>query len=78
MSYLEIYQGETILITGGAGAIGSNLARKLAESGAEKVIILDVIILMSFYTIRLIAGHIPDAIPLSPWLLSFAIFLFFN
>lgn len=44
----------------------------------KKVIILDVIILMSFYTIRLIAGHVPDAIPLSPWLLSFAIFLFFS
>ena len=41
MNYLEIYKKQTILITGGAGAIGSNLARKLAESGAEKVIILD-------------------------------------
>ena len=42
------------------------------------VIILDVILLMSFYTLRLIAGHVPDAIPLSPWLLSFSIFLFFS
>ena len=41
MDYLKIYKNQTVLITGGAGAIGSNLARKLAESGAEKVIILD-------------------------------------
>ena len=30
-----------ILVTGGAGAIGSNLCRALAEAGAAKVIILD-------------------------------------
>jgi 4-hydroxybenzoate polyprenyltransferase len=44
----------------------------------KRVFILDIIILMSFYTLRLIAGHLPDAIPLSPWLLSFFIFLFFS
>jgi len=44
----------------------------------KKAIILDVILLMSFYIIRLIAGHTPDAIPLSPWLLSFSMFLFFS
>jgi len=35
------YQNKTILITGGAGAIGSNLTRALAEAGASKVVILD-------------------------------------
>ena len=38
---MNIYNGDIILISGGAGAIGSNLSRKLAESGAAKVIILD-------------------------------------
>jgi len=38
---MNIYNGEIILISGGAGAIGSNLSRKFAESGAAKVIILD-------------------------------------
>ena len=37
MIYLNIYKDQTILITGGAGAIGSNLTRKLAETGAAKV-----------------------------------------
>jgi len=39
-NYLEAYSGKTILVTGGAGAIGSNLCRSLAELGAT-VIILD-------------------------------------
>jgi nucleoside-diphosphate-sugar epimerase len=35
------YNNKNILVTGGAGCIGSNLCRKLSELGAEKVIILD-------------------------------------
>lgn len=35
------YEGKTVLVTGGAGAIGGNLCRKLAELNAKKVIILD-------------------------------------
>tara|TARA_Y100001970_G_C14163581_1_gene819967 strand:- start:786 stop:1667 length:882 start_codon:yes stop_codon:yes gene_type:complete len=44
----------------------------------KTIIILDVVLLMSFYTLRLIAGHIPNNIPLSPWLLSFSIFIFIS
>jgi len=40
MDYLNAYDGKTVLVTGGAGAIGSNLTRRLAELGAQ-VIILD-------------------------------------
>lgn len=39
--YLESYRGKTILITGGAGAIGSNLTRALGELGARLVLVLD-------------------------------------
>ncbi len=37
----DAYRNEVILVTGGAGAIGSNLSRALAFAGAAKVIILD-------------------------------------
>ena len=39
--YIEYYRGKTVLVTGGAGAIGSNLVRSLAEAGARMVMILD-------------------------------------
>ena len=35
------YEEKVILVTGGAGCVGSNLCRKLAELNAKKVIILD-------------------------------------
>ena len=41
MSDRQSYQGKKILVTGGAGAIGSNLVRALVEAGARLVIILD-------------------------------------
>jgi UDP-glucose 4-epimerase len=37
----DFYRGKVILVTGGAGAIGSNLSRSLVECGATRVIILD-------------------------------------
>jgi len=39
--YLSEYKGKNILITGGAGCIGSNLARALIKAEAEKIIVLD-------------------------------------
>ncbi|KZX16557.1 UDP-glucose 4-epimerase [Methanobrevibacter cuticularis] len=41
MSQFNEYQGKVVLVTGGAGCVGSNLSRKIAELDAEKVIILD-------------------------------------
>ena len=38
--YQSYYSGKTVLITGGAGAIGSNLTRRIAQLGA-RVIVLD-------------------------------------
>ncbi|MCU0918440.1 MAG: NAD-dependent epimerase/dehydratase family protein [Planctomycetes bacterium] len=35
------YENKTVLVSGGAGAIGSNLTRTLAECGARSVIVLD-------------------------------------
>jgi nucleoside-diphosphate-sugar epimerase len=39
-TYLDSYVGKKVLVTGGAGAIGSNLVRALAELGSQ-VIVLD-------------------------------------
>ena len=39
-NHLQSYTGQTVLVTGGAGAIGSNLTRFLAQLGAN-VIVLD-------------------------------------
>jgi len=40
-SYRKSYKDKRILVTGGAGAIGSNLTRELSKSGAEMVMVLD-------------------------------------
>jgi nucleoside-diphosphate-sugar epimerase len=39
--YLDFYKGKTILVTGGAGAIGSNLCKRLSDLDAGLIIILD-------------------------------------
>jgi nucleoside-diphosphate-sugar epimerase len=41
MSIENEYEGKIVLVTGGAGCIGTNLCKKLSELGAEKVEILD-------------------------------------
>lgn len=38
---MKAYAGRCVLVTGGAGAIGSNLCRALLERGAARVVVLD-------------------------------------
>ena len=35
------YRGQTVLVTGGAGCIGSNLCRALVAAGARRVVVMD-------------------------------------
>ena len=37
-SYKSYYKGKSILITGGAGAIGCNLTKALSELGGRRII----------------------------------------
>ncbi len=39
--YRSAYKGKSILVTGGAGCIGSNLTRALAGAEADRIIVLD-------------------------------------
>ena len=41
MSKYNEYQDKTVLVTGGAGCVGSNLSKRIANLGADRVIILD-------------------------------------
>jgi nucleoside-diphosphate-sugar epimerase len=40
-SVLNEYKGKNVLVTGGAGCIGSNLTKALLKADAAKIIILD-------------------------------------
>ncbi len=42
MNHQTYYQGKSVLVTGGAGAIGSNLSRTLAAAGARVTIVDDL------------------------------------
>lgn len=50
----DFFQEKTILVTGGAGAIGGNLVRRLNDLGAKKILILDS--LSSSYEWNMAAG----------------------
>lgn len=70
MSYLDQYQGKTILVTGGAGAIGSNLVKALAKLNPARIIVLDDLSssmkwnIPSEKTVLFVQGSITDEIVL--------------
>ena len=69
MNHLGVYGGRVVLVTGGAGAIGSNLTRALAEIGA-RVIVLDDLSsaerwnVPSLPSVLFVAGDILDEVKL--------------
>jgi len=44
----------------------------------KKVVILDIILLSSFYGLRILSGGAATETPISPWLLVFSLFFFFS
>ncbi len=46
--------------------------------GLKRLPVWDVMMLAGLYTLRIFAGGAATAIPLSPWLLAFSMFLFFS
>lgn len=68
--YQLFYEGKTILITGGAGAIGSNLTRAIAGLKARTVIVLDDMSaahewnLPSLPNVLLVKGSVTDEVAL--------------
>ncbi len=58
-----------------AGYYGCTLAYSFV---LKRQMVWDVILLAGLYTVRLFAGAAATAIPVSPWLLAFALFLFFS
>ena len=43
----ELYNGKTILVTGGGGSIGSELCRQISKFKPKKLIILSIRVLLS-------------------------------
>lgn len=68
--YLDFYKGKTILVTGGAGAIGSNLCKELSDLDANLIIILDDLSasyewnIPSRHNIMFVKGSVTDDISL--------------
>lgn len=62
-----------------AGVLGAYYLATLAYSFLLKqIVMIDVLALAGLYTIRIVAGAAATAIPLSFWLLMFAIFIFLS
>ncbi len=68
--YKKNYKDKVVLITGGAGAVGSNLTRAIAELGARLVIVLDNLssaekwVMPSLSNVMFVEGDVRDEIKL--------------
>lgn len=69
------------------GTIGQNFLAVLASYviltsiyslKAKKIVLVDIIMLASLYTIRLVAGAVATDVMVSQWLIAFSMFLFFS
>jgi 4-hydroxybenzoate polyprenyltransferase len=68
--YVSLWVGITILAYCAINAIYTLYAKRVA--------VLDVSILAGLYTLRIVAGAVAIAAPLSPWLFAFSVFAFMS
>lgn len=66
--------GKTFLVFAGI-YLASNIAY---SAWFKRLVILDVVVLACFYTLRLLAGGAATGIGVSDWLLAFSVFFFFG
>jgi 4-hydroxybenzoate polyprenyltransferase len=69
-----LFCGKMFLVFAGIYIVG-NLAY---SAWFKRVVMLDVVVLACFYTLRLLAGGAATAIGVSDWLLAFSVFFFFG
>lgn len=62
LGWLAIYMGGSLLYSG----------------WLKRLLVVDVIMLAGFYTLRVLAGGVAADVPVSPWLLAFCVFFFFS
>jgi len=62
---------------GAVGLVAGYIAATVAYSfGLKTIPVLDILLLSGFYVYRIVAGAVLAPLPLSPWLIAFAMFLF--
>ncbi len=71
---LGLFCGWTFLVIAGI-YLGSNI---VYSAWFKRVVMLDVVVLACFYTLRLLAGGAATGIGVSDWLLAFSVFFFFG
>jgi 4-hydroxybenzoate polyprenyltransferase/phosphoserine phosphatase len=62
----------------GATIIGYCVINGVYTLYAKRIAVLDVSILAALYTLRIVAGAVAIAAPLSPWLFAFSVFAFLS
>jgi 4-hydroxybenzoate polyprenyltransferase len=71
--------GALLLPPGVAGLMCAYAILSIAYSfGLKRLPLIDVFVLSSFYTLRVLVGGIAARVPLSPWFLEFSVFFFFS
>lgn len=83
LACLLLLSASVLTFVAGVPALGAMLFGYFAMSFAyscflKRLIMVDVLVLAGFYTLRIFAGSAATQIPISVWLLAFSMFFFFS